>query len=201
VGLASTRAKLMDDAAPPGGMIAISGLDVERAAELADQHQGYVAIIISNDQSVLGCLAEKAEAIGSAARMSARSVTVLNVTVASHTPILDSSVEPFRQAVLARNCQPFKCAVLAGVNAAKIHSKEKMVEWLPEQIHQTIHWDLVLSRLTESNSRVFLELGSGAQLAHLALARKSTREARSISEFRSLDGIVAWVEKAVKRAS
>jgi [acyl-carrier-protein] S-malonyltransferase len=201
VGLASTRAKLMDAAAPPGGMIAISGLAVERAAEIADQHQGYVAIIISNDQSVLGCLAEKAEAIASAARMSARSVTVLNVTVASHTPILDSAVEHFRQALMARDCRPFKSPVLAGVNACKIHSKEKMVQWLPEQIHRTIRWDLILSRLAESNCRVFLELGSGVQLARMALVVKPAPEARSISEFRSLDGIVAWVEEALKQAN
>jgi [acyl-carrier-protein] S-malonyltransferase len=75
-----------------------------------------------------------------------------------------------------------------------------MTEWLPELIHRTIRWDLVLSRLAESNCRVLLELGPGAQLAHMALAGKSAREARSISEFRSLDGIIAWVEKAVKRA-
>ena len=200
VGLASTRAKLMDAAAPPGRMIAVSGLAVKRAAEIADLHQGYVAIIISNDQSVLGCLAEKAGAIASAAGMAARSVTVLHVTVASHTPILDSAVEPFRQALLARDCRPFKSPVLAGVNATNIHSREKMTEWLPELIHRTIRWDLVLSRLAESNCRVLLELGPGAQLAHMALAGKSAREARSISEFRSLDGIIAWVEKAVKRA-
>ena len=74
-----------------------------------------------------------------------------------------------------------------------------MVQWLPEQMHRTIRWDLILSRLAESNCRVLLELGSGAQLAHMALVGKSDRDARSISEFRSVDGIVAWVEKAVER--
>jgi [acyl-carrier-protein] S-malonyltransferase len=126
-------------------------------------------------------------------------VTVLEVTIASHTPLLDSAVEPFRQALLAYDCRPFKIPVLAGVNARKINSKEEMVQWLPEQMHRTIRWDLILSRLAESNCGVLLELGAGAQLAHMALAGKSARDARSISEFRSVDGIVAWVEKAVER--
>ncbi|MEI9998931.1 MAG: hypothetical protein WDO13_07065 [Verrucomicrobiota bacterium] len=76
------------------------------------------------------------------------------------------------------DCRPFKSPVLAGVNAGKINSKEEMVQWLPEQIHRTIRWDLISSRLAESNCRVILELGSEAQLAHLALAGKSAREAR-----------------------
>ena len=199
VALASTRAKLMDAAAPTGTLIAVSGLPVERAAEIAAQYAGYVAILVRNDHCILGCLAENAEALASAARSSAGSVTVLKVTIASHTPLLDSAVEPFRQALLAYDCRPFKIPVLAGVNANKVHSQEGMVRWLPEQIHRTIRWDLILSRLAESNCDVLLELGAGAQLAHMALAGKSARDARSISEFRSVDGIVAWVEKAVDR--
>jgi [acyl-carrier-protein] S-malonyltransferase len=90
--------------------------------------------------------------------------------------------------------------VFAGVNAFKIQSKADMVQWLPEQIHRTVRWDLISSRLAESNCQVILELGSGAQLAHMALAGETAREARSISEFRTVDGIVSWVEKALERA-
>ncbi len=201
VSLASVRAKVMDAAAPAGALIAIDGISVERAAEIAGQHGGYVAIIISDDHCILGCLAEEADALASAARMAARRVVLLNVTIASHTPLLDSAVEPFRQALLSRAGRPLKIPILAGVNACKILSKEQMGRWLPEQIHRTVRWDLILSRLKESNCRVILEVGPGNQLAHMALALESTREARSTSEFRSVDGIVAWVEKAVSRMS
>lgn len=196
--LAAIRSKVMDAAAPAGKMLVVSGLAVERAREIAARCEGYVAIIIRNDHCVLGCLAEKAEALASAVTPAARSVVVLNVSIASHTPLLDSAVEPFRKALRSYEWRPFKSPVLAGVNADKIDSKEKMVQWLPEQIHHTIRWDLISSRLAESNCRVVLELGSGAQLAHMALAGKSAREARSISEFRTVDGIIAWVEKAMK---
>jgi [acyl-carrier-protein] S-malonyltransferase len=201
IDLASVRANLMDTAAPVGSLIATSGLAVEQAAEIAARHEGYVAIIIRNDHCLLGCLREKAEALASAAAMSARSVLILNVTVASHTPLLNSAVEPFREALRVHDCRPFKSPVLAGVNACKIQSKSDMVQWLPEQIHRTVRWDLISSCLAESNCHVALELGSGAQLAHLALAGNTAREARSISEFRTVDGIVSWVEKALNRTS
>jgi [acyl-carrier-protein] S-malonyltransferase len=199
IDLATARAHFMDTAAPVGSLIAVSGLAVDKAAEIATRHEGYVAIIIRNDHCLLGCLAEKAEALASAAALSARNVVILNVTIASHTPLLDSAVEPFREALRVHDCRAFKSPVLAGVNGYKIQSKEGMVQWLPEQIHRTVRWDLISSRLAESNCQVVLELGSGAQLAHMALAGETAQEARSISEFRTVDGIVTWVEKALGR--
>jgi [acyl-carrier-protein] S-malonyltransferase len=201
IDLATARAHFMDTAAPVGNLIAVSGLAVEKAAEIAARHEGYVAIIVRSDHCLLGCLAEKAEALASAAALFARNVVVLNVTIASHTPLLDSAVEPFRKALQVHDCWPFKCPVLAGVNGLKIQSKADMVQWLPEQIHRTVRWDLISSRLAEANCQVLLELGSGAQLAHMALAGNTAREARSISEFRTVDGIVSWVVKALDRAS
>jgi [acyl-carrier-protein] S-malonyltransferase len=200
VDLATARAHFMDAAAPVGNLIAVNGLAVEKAAEIATKHEGYVAIIIRNDHCLLGCLAEKTEALASAATLFAQSVVILNVTIASHTPLLDSAVEPFRKALQVHDCRPFKSPVLAGVNACQIQSKADMVRWLPEQIHQTVRWDLISSRLAESNCQVVLELGSGAQLAHMALAGNTAREARSISEFRTANGIVSWVVKALERA-
>jgi [acyl-carrier-protein] S-malonyltransferase len=200
IDLATARAHFMDTAAPVGRLIAVSGLAVEKAAEIATRHEGYVAIIIRSDHCLLGCLAEKAATLASAAALSARNVVILNVTIASHTPLLDSAVEPFRKALRVRDCRPFKCPVFAGVNAFKVQSKADMVQWLPEQIHRTVRWDLISSRLAESNCQVVLELGSGAQLTHMALAGGTAREARSIGEFRTVDGIVSWVEKALDRA-
>ncbi len=200
IDLAAARSHFMDTAAPVGSLIAVNGLAVEKATEMAARHEGYVAIIIRSDHCLLGCLAEKAEALASAAALSARNVVILNVTVASHTPLLDSAVEPFRKALEVHDCQPFKSPVLAGVDASQIQSKADMVRWLPEQIHRTVRWDLISSRLAESDCQVVLELGSGAQLAHMALAGGTAREARSISEFRTVDGIVSWVEKALNRA-
>jgi [acyl-carrier-protein] S-malonyltransferase len=201
IDLATARAHFMDTAAPVGSLIAVSGLAVEKAAEIAVRQEGYVAIIIRSDHCLLGCLAEKAEALATSVALAARSVVVLNVTIASHTPLLDSAVEPFRKVLQAHDCRPFKSPVLAGVNACKIQTKEDMVRWLPEQIHQTVRWDLISSHLAESNCHVALELGSGDQLAHMALTGKAAREARSVSEFRTVDGIVSWVVKALDRAS
>ncbi len=201
VGLASIRAQVMDAAAPEGKLIAVTGLAVERAAALAREHGGHVAIIVGGDHCILGCLAENANVIVAALQTEARSVVPLHVSIASHTPLLEAAVAPFREALLARKCGPFHMPVLAGVNATPIVTQTEMVRWLPEQIHRTVRWDMVMSRLEEAYCRVILELGTGNQLAHMALAEAFKPEARSVTEFRTVDGIVSWVEKSLERAN
>ncbi len=196
VRLAGLRARLMDSAGPRGGLVAVTGLPPSVAAA---QEGGHLAIVISEDHCVIGCNAGHAEALEKNLRAAgAHDVILLAVTVASHTPLLDAAVEPFRQALQAAVWKAPKTPVLAGINAAKVMRREQMEQWLPEQIHQTIRWDRIQQRMAESNCRVVLELGPGNQLAHMAAATGA--EARSVDEFRSPEGVAAWVENAVRRA-
>lgn len=196
VRLAATRARLMDAAGPCGELLAVTGLAPTRAAEQG----GHLAIVIGDDHCVMGCPADEAEALAQKLRLAgARDVVFLAVTVASHTPLLDAAVEPFRQALSAVEWRPLRSPLLAGINAAKVLRREQMEQWLPEQIHQTIRWDLVQQRLTEASCRVVLELGPGNQLARMATARRS--EARGVGEFRSAEGVATWVGNALRRSS
>ena len=148
---------------------------------------------------MVGCLAEEAEALIEALRsLGASEITPLAVSVASHTPLLDAAVEPFRKALNAVAWTQPRIPILAGINAAKVMRREQMIQWLPEQIHRTIRWDLIQQRIAESGSRVLLELGPGSQLAHMAVSRGL--EARGAEEFRSAEGIATWVETALRRS-
>lgn len=196
VRLASLRARLMDDAGPHGELVAVRGLSASRLAALSEIH---VAIVIADDHVVVGCRAEKAETLMADLRsLGASEIIPLAVSVASHTPLLDAAVEPFRAALQTVAWTQPRIPILAGINAAKVMRREQMIQWLPEQIHHTIRWDLIQQRIAESGSRVLLELGPGSQLAHMAVSRGL--EARGVEEFRSAEGIATWVETALRRA-
>jgi [acyl-carrier-protein] S-malonyltransferase len=47
----------------------------------------------------------------------------------------------------------------------------------------------------ESGVTVALELGPGASLSRMLRTRHPDLPCRSVSEFRSIEGIVAWVER------
>jgi len=193
--LAAIRAREMDAAGPRGELIAVTGLSPARASALDGAS---LAIVISEDHCVLGCLAQRAEGLARELKdAGARDAVILAVTVASHTPILDAAVEPFRAALHDAVWHDLKTPVLAGINATKILRRDQMEQALPEQIHRTVRWDRIQQRFQESGCRVLLELGPGTQLSHMAAA--AGLEARGVEEFRSPEGIAAWVAATLER--
>lgn len=194
--LAATRAQLMDSAAGGGKLIAVTGLAISKATEVAHQNGGYLAIAISEDHGVIGCLPAVVDALAGKLRdAGAREAVILSVTVASHTPLLDSAVEPFRELLKAVAWTTPQTEVLSGGGATKVFRQDQMLQSLPEQIHHTVRWDLVQQRIVESGCQVVLELGPGKQLANMITPRGV--RARSVVEFHSVDGIAAWVEKSL----
>jgi [acyl-carrier-protein] S-malonyltransferase len=200
VRLAGIRAHAMDAACPHGALLAVTGLPVEAAEAAARRVECYLAIVVAEDHCVLGGPADRVAALTEAVRVAgSRNITPLAVTVASHTPLLDDAVEPFREALRAVAWSAPCAPVLAGINAVKVLRREQMEEWLPEQMHRTVRWDRILQRLAESDCHVLLELGPGRQLSHMAVAQGL--EARSVEEFRSAEGVRVWVEKCLTRGA
>lgn len=194
--LAGVRAKLMDAAGPRGELIAVTGLAPQAAARPEGAH---LAIVISDEHCVVGCVEERAEGLANELRAAgAKDAVILAVTVASHTPILDAAVEPFRAALSEAEWNAPRIPVLAGVSAAKVLRQEQMLQTLPEQIHRTIRWDRIQQRFLESGSRVLLEIGPGHQLARMAVTLGA--EARGVDEFRSVEGVASWVRTVMERA-
>lgn len=195
--LAATRARLMDSAGPRGDLIAVTGLSPSVVTGMDGAH---LAIVIGDDHWVVGCLAERAESLVAELKAAgARDAVMLAVTVASHTPILDAAVEPFRAALDKAVWTAPRIPVVAAGSAVKILRREQMVQSLPEQIHRTIRWDQVQQRLLDSGCRVVLELGPGRQLARIATSRGL--EARAFEEFRSPQGVAAWLKGALQRSA
>ncbi len=197
VRLATVRARLMDEAGPEGRLIAVTGLSPDEAAHPAGAH---LAIVISDNHCVIGCLATQAEdLVQELKNAGAKDASILAVTISSHTPILDAAVAPFRTELEQVAWREPQIPVLAGINASKVLRREQMERSLPEQIHHTVRWDHIQRRFREAGCRVLLELGPGTQLAHMALPMRL--EARGVDEFHSFQGVAAWVKSALERAS
>ncbi len=199
VRLAGIRAKAMD-AAGAGELIAVTGLGTGAAHDIAGQHAGYVAIVLEPDHCVLGVAPGEATAAADALQSAgAGTVSVLAVSVPSHTPLLDAAVGPFRAALASAAWSPPASPVLAGIDASKVSTAARMQELLPEQIHRTVRWDLVQQRIKEEECQIVLELGPGSQLAHAMLGGRFVADARSAVEFRSANGISEWVQRSLER--
>jgi len=86
--------------------------------------------------------------------------------------------------------------VLSGIGAESIVGKPRAIEALSRQLVETIVWDACMDAAAEAGVTVALELGPGAALARMLQTRHPHIPCRSVADFRSIDGIVAWVGRA-----
>jgi [acyl-carrier-protein] S-malonyltransferase len=195
--IAAARAALMDQAAAatPGGLLALQGLRREAVEKLCAGRRAWIAIAIGEEEFIIGgedgalALLVK-EASGHGAR-----VTPLKVGLASHTPLLSAAVEPFRELLEASAITAPATPVVAGIDASWVVRRDAAIEKLALQLDRTIAWGSCLDMLYERGCRVFLELGPGRALARMTQARFNDADARSVDDFRSLDGVASWLAK------
>jgi [acyl-carrier-protein] S-malonyltransferase len=216
VALAVRRAELMDlcvrdgaasiplDKAPPAtadacapghAMVAFSGLPAGRAAALAAPLGGHLAIRNGADSGVLGLPAAHADALQGRLAAAGARPTRLPVEVASHTPYMQAAVQPYADALAASALRDAPCAVLSGATALRLSSRAQAVEHLSRQLAHPIDWAGCMDACGEAGITVALELGPGNALARMMQARHPHIPCRSVADFRSVDGILAWLAR------
>ena len=120
----------------------------------------------------------------------------MNVGVASHTLLLEAAVVPFQTILEDSRFRAPTIPVLASIDASRVTARAPAIAKLAAQIAARIEWANCLDSLFERGCRVFLELGPGCALSRMARERLGAEvEARSVSEFRSLEAAAAWLRR------
>lgn len=201
VKLAVARARLMDAClvdGPEQGMVALSGMPDGTVAGLLPRFGFHAAIVTGDDALVAGGRADRREDLAAAATAAGGKATVLPVAVASHTPLLRGAVAPFAALLREQHWRAPAFPVLSGISAEPAYDPEKAIAELPRQIAEPIRWRDCMDALAEAGATVALELGPGAALSRMLQARHPHIACRSVSEFRSLDGIHTWLGRQLE---
>jgi [acyl-carrier-protein] S-malonyltransferase len=193
--LARARAQAMDAAAArrPGGLVAVRGLPRDEVDAACNRHGAAVAIVIDDDAYVIGAPRSSLQAVQDALVARGGHCTPLPVGVASHTPLLADAVPRFEQALRDSALADPRVPVVAGVDGTLATTRARAIASLVAQLTAPVLWTEVMSTLDERGCRVVLELGPGRALSRMISARVPDAHARSLDEFGSLDGAVAWV--------
>ncbi len=198
VKLAIERARLMDACLVDGaaqGMVALSGMPSGTVEGLLTSAGFYPAIVTGDDALVAGGPAAQREELARAAVAAGGHATVLPVAVASHTPLLAGAVAPFAALLADARWHVPAIPVLSGITAEPVFDVAKALADLPRQIAEPIRWRDCMDAMTEAGVTVALELGPGAALSKMLQSRNPNIACRSVTEFRSLDGIRAWLDR------
>jgi [acyl-carrier-protein] S-malonyltransferase len=202
--LVARRAEAMDAATRAGdGLIFVRGLSRDDVDRLCERHGAAVAVVNPGDAFVIGGGREALQAIAGEARsVHAARVVHLSVEVASHTRQLAAASTAFRKSLrlVSSTFPPAAGArILSGIDGAPVISVEAGLDKLAAQISQTVQWANCLQGCVEAGATVFLELGPGHALSAMVADTWRDLPARSLDDFRSLQGVRSWLAHHLSR--
>ncbi|MDH2347598.1 acyltransferase domain-containing protein [Bradyrhizobium sp. SSUT77] len=198
--LVARRAEAMDAATRAGdGLIFVRGPSRDEVGRLCERHGTAIAIVNPGDAFVIGGGREALSRIAEDARaMHAARIVTLPIEVASHTKRLAAASAVFRETLRqASAIFPPKAGVriLSGIDAAPVVSAETGLDKLAAQISHAVQWADCLQACVEAGATGFLELGPGHALSGMAAEIAPRLPARSLDDFRSLQGVRAWIAR------
>ena len=202
IGLATHRARLMDacvNPALPQGLAAASGLSCDQLTPLLDPVDDrlrlHIAIENGIDQYIVGGTVAALEQLVARVASAGGKLQILPVSIASHTPWMGAAVLPLRAWLMQLPLRTPQLRLLSGSGADTIMSVSAAIAALTRKTVETVHWRACMDVMAELGITAALEIGPGAGLSRMLAARHPGIVCRSVADFRSLDGIVAWVDR------
>ena len=198
--LCAKRAALMD-AAVSGeqGMLAVLGLDEALVESMAAAAGLSVAIrnaprhlVVAGPRPGLLAVAEQFTAAG------ASRLVHLAVRTPSHTPQLTSAAVDFQKCLDLLPDARLAFPVLSAIDATPARTARPALDALARQICTPLDWAACLQAVAEMQPDAVLEIGPGNALSRLFAELAPNVPVRACDDFRSVDGIVRWVESGAR---
>ncbi len=189
VELVHRRGELMQGACEgvDAGMMVIVGLDdesVESICRDARNREGrsvWPANYNQDGQLVVAGLKPDLSAMEATFKEAgAKRALLLNMSVASHCPLLASAQEPLREALERMLHDPFAAPVVSNVTAKPYHTKQQAVELLSEQLVRPVLYKQSIQAIAPQVDAA-IEFGNGKVLA--GLNRRIAKEMKTFNVF------------------
>lgn len=194
------RAHLMtDNSNVTSGLLAVSGVDIERLTTLCHANNCYIAIINSPCNVIIGGYHDQLATCHHQLQQLAGQINLqwLKVDVPSHTPLLTQASEKFATYLEKYDAKKLHYRVVSGINADVQYDMTQALIDLSMQVKQTIIFNRVIKVLSELGVDVLLEIGPGKALAHIVQQQNLPILVKSIDDFKRLADIPVWINKQV----
>lgn len=196
--LVRERGRLMKTAGEkqPGGMTAILGLDSAALVDICDSARARTGqpIQIANDNCpgqivISGTHTALDEAMQLAEKAGAKRVIPLQVSIASHSPLMSSAAEAFEPLVAQIEIKPPTVPVIGNTTAQPLLEAASIRTELVAQLTISVRWTESMQYLLEQGAETFVEVGPKDVLTKLM--KRIDRKVRRLS-IQDLAGITAF---------
>lgn len=193
VELVHKRGKLMSQACESinAGMMAILGLDdaVVEALCIKANSEGkkvWPANFNQNGQLVVAGIKEDLVSMESVFKEAgAKRALLLNMSIASHCPLLSSAMEPLGEAMEKMVSDSFSAPIVSNVTAEKYATKDEALKLLKIQLIQPVKYKQSIEAIA-GEIELMIEFGNGAVLKGLNKRNAPDVETVGISDMESL---------------
>lgn len=192
------RGELMQEAAKQsdGGMMVVMGLDDKRVEDICKKSGKNVwpANYNSDGQIVVAGIKEDLKEMEPVFKEAgAKRALLLNMSVASHCPLMQSAVEPLREILDEKIKDSFIAPVVSNVTAKPYDKKAQALELLPQQLVKPVLYKHSIKNV-EDETDIFIEFGEGCVLK--GLNRRLTKvPTLCIHDMKSLETALEEVER------
>ncbi len=196
--LVTERAALMDDCVSPTlphAMLSVSAVTESLIENLAGKNGCFIAIKQGDEAFIVGGLHSQIETLHEQVLQHGGRAVSLAVRVASHTPLMQSCVAPFLEALTRCNFADPQLPVLSGISGELVRRREHAVTALSRQLVETIQWMDCMDTCAEAGVKTALEIGPGRALSRMLQAHHPHIQCRSVDDFQTLQGVARWLQR------
>jgi [acyl-carrier-protein] S-malonyltransferase len=173
--LVRKRGELMKRAGElnPGGMAAILGVDIPTLDKVCAQASAADEIVqVANDNCpgqvvISGHKAALERALSGAKAAGAKRALPLAVSIAAHSPLMDSIQAEWNAAVEACPMKDADIPVIGNVHAKAIRTADELRADIKAQMQSRVRWTESVKDMSGSGIRAYVEAGSGNVLLGL----------------------------------
>jgi len=182
----AVRAKAMQEAAEqnPGAMTALIGMSVQEAWEVCEVAGRGDKLAVANEngpkQTVLSGSVAAIERAEEVARTRGAKAVRLQVAGAFHSPLMDSAVQPVREAISRINFHTPRFPIVPNSSGKPTTQPLVLRDLLSRHIGSPVKWDASLRSMAEMGVTYFIEAGPGDVLAKLARRAVPGAEVRTV---------------------
>lgn len=200
--LVRERGRLMRAAGEtnPGAMAALLGLDAPAVRDVcaAVSAETGGVLVLANDNCpgqivISGDVAAVDAGIARAKEAGAKRAVKLNVSIASHSPLMAEASRAFAGALAETPFDEPDYPVYANVTAAPVSGPDAIREELTVQLTRSVRWTESVQAMIGAGARTFVEIGSKDVLTNLLKRIDGTAVGVNLSTAEALGG---WVNLA-----
>ncbi|MGA1354245.1 MAG: ACP S-malonyltransferase [Candidatus Limnocylindrus sp.] len=186
--LARRRGELMQTSGGgrPGAMAALLGLPESEESRIVAEGATRGVLVLANRNSpgqivLSGEVAAIEHAVAAAAAAGAKRAVRLQVSIASHSPLMEEAAAGMRDALSAVTVRDPKVAMLANATAAPIRTAEELRRELSDHLTTGVDWIAAVGAAAAAGTQRYVEVGYGRVLSGLVKRIPSAAGAEVVS--------------------